>query len=59
MMPYGMRIDVRMTPRAKMMRCITMAKAKPMTSSTPTVTTMMKMVFHTVCHQRLSVRTVE
>ena len=58
MMPYGIRIDVRMTPRAKMMRCITIANAEPITSSKPTVTTMMKTVFQTLCHHSVSVSTV-
>ena len=57
-MPYGIRIDVRITPRAKMIRCITIAKANPTTSSTATVTTMMKTVLNTSCHHRLSVSTV-
>ncbi len=41
-----------------MMRCITIAKAKPITSSTPTVTTMMMMVLSVSFQNRLSDRTV-
>ena len=40
-----------------MMRCITMAKAKPMTSSMATVTTVMTTVVNTVCHHSPSVST--
>ncbi len=47
-----------MAPRAKMTRCITIANAKPMTSSTATVTTMISTVFQVSCQNRLSVRTV-
>ena len=47
-----------MTPRAKITRCITIAKAKPITSSTATVTTMMSTVFHDVCQNSWSVSTV-
>ena len=58
MIPYGIRIDVRMTPRAKMIFHITYANAKPITSSTPTLTTMITTVFQTSCHHSWSVRTV-
>ena len=34
-----------------------MANAKPITSSTTTVTTVMNVVVNTVCHHRLSVNT--
>ena len=47
-----------MTPRAKMMRCITIAKAKPITSSTATVTTMISTVFQVSCQNSESVSTV-
>ena len=47
-----------MMPRAKMMRCITMANAKPITSSTATVATMMSTVTPTSRHQTWSVSTV-
>ncbi len=57
-MPYGIRMAVRITPRAKMMRCITMANANPITSSTATVTTMMITVFQVSCQNSESVRTV-
>ena len=44
-----------MIPRAKMIRCMTMAKAKPITSSTATVSTMMITVFHmSVPEQRVT-----
>ena len=41
-----------------MIRCITIAKAKPMTSSTATVTTMMSTVFSVSCQNSESVRIV-
>ena len=58
MMPYGIRIEVRIAPRAKMIRCITIANAKPMTSSTATVTTMISTVFQVSCQNSGSVSTV-
>src|SRR4051812_47688866 len=57
-MPYGIRIDVRITPRPKMIRCMTIANANPITSSTATVTTMMTTVFKVSCQNSESVRTV-
>ena len=48
---------MRTVRRPKMMRCITVAKAKPMTNSTATVTTVMNTVVKTSCHHRLSVST--
>jgi len=53
-----MRIDVRITPRAKTIRCITIANAKPMTSSTATVTTMMITVLRVTFQNRPSPSTV-
>ena len=53
-----MRIEVRISPRAIMILCITIAKAKPMTSSIATVTTMMITVFNVSCQNSESVRTV-
>ena len=49
---------MRITPRAKMIRCITIANAKPMTSSTATVTTMITTVFQVSFQNSVSVRTV-
>ena len=49
---------MRISPRAKMIRCITIAKAKPMTSSTATVTTMMITVFTVSFQNSESVRIV-
>ncbi len=49
---------MRIAPRANTILCITMAKAKPMTSSTATVTTMMSTVFQVSCQNSWSVRTV-
>ena len=48
---------MRTTLRPKMIRCMTMAKAKPMSSSTATVITVMITVVKTVCHHRPSDRT--
>src|SRR5690606_36498117 len=56
MMPYGTRIEVRTIARPTTMRCITMANAKPMTSSTATVMTVIRTVTPTSRHHRLSVR---
>ena len=47
-----------MAPRANTMRCITIANAKPITSSTPTVTTMINTVFQVSCQNSPSVSTV-
>ena len=49
---------MRISPRAKTIRCITIANAKPITSSTATVTTMMITVFSVSCQNSVSVRTV-
>ncbi len=57
MIPYGMRIDVRTVRRPKMIRCITMAKAKPITNSTATVITVMMNVVNTSCHHSGSLST--
>ena len=48
-----------MIPRAKITRCITIAKAKPITSSKATVTTMMKTVLRVVSQNSGSVRAVQ
>ncbi len=53
-----MRIEVRIAPRAKTMRCMTIANANPMTSSTATVTTMMITVLRVSCQNSESVSTV-
>ena len=47
-----------MRPRAIMILCITIANAKPMTSSTPTVITMMSTVFQVSRQNSWSVRMV-
>jgi hypothetical protein len=47
-----------MTPRPKMIRCITIANTKPITSSTTTVTTVSSTVTPKSRHHRLSVSTV-
>src|SRR5262249_48118467 len=57
-MPYGIRMDVRITPRAKRIRCITIAKMKPITNSTATVTTMITTVFQVSFQNSESVRIV-
>src|SRR5450756_769252 len=56
MIPYGSRIDVRTVRRPKTILCITMARVKPMTSSTATVTAVMMNVVTTSDHHTLSVR---
>ncbi len=58
MMPYGIRIEVRIAPLAKTIRCITIANAKPITSSTATVTTMITTVLTVSFQKSESVRTV-
>ena len=45
-------------PRANTMRCITIANAKPITSSTETVTSMISKVFKVSCQNSESVSTV-
>ena len=52
MIAYGIRIAVRSTGRrVRSALFITMARAKPSTSSTATVTTVMKAVASTASHQ--------
>ena len=51
-MPYGTSTAVRMTPRPKMARCITIATAIPRTSSIATDTTVMSTVIPNACHHR-------
>ncbi len=50
-MPYGIRMAVRTVPRAKIVRCMTRASAKPSTSSTATDTTVISSVTQNACHQ--------
>src|SRR5206468_8892728 len=52
MIPYGTRIDVRITRRPNTTRCITEAKTNPTTSSTATVATVMTTVVSTSFHHR-------
>ena len=49
---------MRIRPRAKTMRCITIANAKPMTSSTATVTTMISSVVSVLFQNWSSLRIV-
>jgi hypothetical protein len=58
MMPYGTRIPVRTKERPNRILYITMAKAKPSTSSTPTLTTVMISVVVKSDHHTGSVSTV-
>ena len=58
MMPYGTRIPVRTNERPNRIRYITKAKAKPSTSSTTTLTTVMIRVVTKSLHHTGSVRTV-
>ena len=57
MIPYGIRTDVRTSPRPKIARCMTSAIAIPITSSIATETTVMKAVLKTPCHHRSEVST--
>ena len=57
MTAYGMRMAARSTGRSdESAFAITMASAKPRTSSTATVTTVMKTVTRMDCHHSESVR---
>lgn len=57
MMPYGMRIAVRTSPRTDFSpRCITKASAKPSSSSTATVTTVISSVTPSDCQNNGSPR---
>jgi hypothetical protein len=56
--PYGIRTDVRTTPRPKIALCMTSAIAIPSTSSIETEITVMNRVLKTSVHQRLEVSTV-
>ncbi len=51
MIPYGMRIEVRTVRRPKTALCITRAKARPITSSIATETTVMMVVARTPCQK--------
>ncbi|SIM05748.1 Uncharacterised protein [Mycobacteroides abscessus subsp. abscessus] len=57
-MPYGISTAVRTTPRPKMVRCITNARANPSTSSMSTEITVITSVTTRALHQYLSLRTV-
>ncbi|SKZ14680.1 Uncharacterised protein [Mycobacteroides abscessus subsp. abscessus] len=50
-MPYGISTTVRITPRPKMVRCITIAIAMPSTNSMTTETTVMPSVTKKAVHQ--------
>ena len=51
-MPYGISTEVRTSPRAKIVRCMTKATAKPSTSSIVTETTVITTVTPKACHHR-------
>ena len=56
--PYGIRIAVRTTPLATIVRCITRASAMPSTNSIATDTTVITSVTTKAVHQYRSVSTV-